>query len=118
MAIDDYPSGYTKLEISGLNCPPATGRKPNCRMTSRKIVPCCEKKMINKEEFLKLAEAKYAEIHALKDEPTFLDYERGFVELWTELGRQVLQSELGDPGVDRRKKKDLDNPGENRAKKD
>jgi hypothetical protein len=94
------------------------GRKPNCRMTSRKIVPCCEKKMINKEEFLKLAEAKYAEIHALKDEPTFLDYERGFVELWTELGRQVLQSELGDPGVDRRKKKDLDNPGENRAKKD
>jgi hypothetical protein len=87
-------------------------------MTSRKIVPCCEKKMINKEEFLKLAEAKYAEIHALKDEPTFLDYERGFVELWTELGRQVLQSELGDPGVDRRKKKDLDNPGENRAKKD
>jgi hypothetical protein len=24
MTIDDYPSGYTKLEISGLNCPPAT----------------------------------------------------------------------------------------------
>ena len=45
---------------------------------------------MNKEEFLKLAEAKYAEIHALKEKPTFLDYEQGFVELWTELGRQVL----------------------------
>ena len=52
---------------------------------------------MNKEEFLKLAEAKYAEIHALKEEPTFLHYEKGFMELWMELGRHVLQSELGVP---------------------
>jgi len=45
--------------------------------------------MMNEEEFMKLAKAKYAEIKALNSEPTFLDYERGFVELWTELGRQV-----------------------------
>lgn len=37
------------------------------------------KKMMDKEAFMKMAEAKYAEIHALKDEPTFLDYEKGFV---------------------------------------
>ena len=61
---------------------------------------------MNKEEFLKLAEAKYEEINALKEAPTFFDYERGFAEIWTELGRQVIQSELGDPGKDRRKKKD------------
>lgn len=76
------------------------------------------KKMMNKEEFLKLAEAKYAEIHALKEKPTFLDYEQGFVELWTELGRQVLQSELGEAGEDRRKKKDQHDARKNRAKKD
>lgn len=60
---------------------------------------------MNEEEFLKMAKAKYAEIKALKDEPTLLDYEKGFVELWTELGRQVVQAELGDQGKDRRKKK-------------
>ena len=50
---------------------------------------------MNKEEFLKLAEAKYEEINALKEAPTFFDYERGFAEIWTELGRQVIQTELG-----------------------
>jgi hypothetical protein len=61
--------------------------------------------MVNKEEFLKMAEAKYEEIQSLNAQPTFLDYEKGFSELWTELGRQVLQSNLGGKGTDRRKKK-------------
>jgi len=68
--------------------------------------------MMDKEAFMKLAEAKYAEIHALKDEPTFLDYEKGFVELWTALGREVLQSKIGNPGEDRRKKKRSKRPSE------
>ncbi len=76
------------------------------------------KKMMDKEAFMRLAEAKYAEIHALKDEPTFLDYEKGFVELWTALGREVLQSEIGNPGEDRRKKKDPNDPRRNRVEKD
>lgn len=67
---------------------------------------------MNEEEFMKLAKAKYAEIKALNSEPTFLDYERGFVELWTELGRQVLQAELGDSGKDRRKKRTSKPPSE------
>jgi hypothetical protein len=68
---------------------------------------------MNEEEFLKLAKAKYAAIHALKDEPTLLDYEKGFVELWTELGRQVAQANLGEVGNDRRKKRKSRAPSEN-----
>ena len=64
------------------------------------------KKEMNEQEFLEMAKAKYAEIHALNEAPTFLDYEQGFVELWTELGRQVAQANLGATGEDRRKKKD------------
>lgn len=66
--------------------------------------------MINEEDFLALAKSKYAEIQLLNDQPTLLDYERGFVELWSELGRQVAQANLGDQGRDRRKKKDSTPP--------
>lgn len=61
---------------------------------------------MSEEEFLKLAKAKYEEIHALKKEPTFLDYEKGFVDIWQELGEQVAQANLGNQGKDYRKKKD------------
>ena len=60
---------------------------------------------MTREEFAKLADAKYDEINALKQQPTMLDYEQGFVEIWQELGRQVLQAELGEAGKDRRKKR-------------
>lgn len=61
---------------------------------------------MKEEEFLKLAKAKYAEINGLKKELTLLDYERGFLEIWQELGGQVAQANLGDQGKDKRKKKD------------
>ncbi|MFT4754287.1 MAG: hypothetical protein ACI85Q_001844 [Salibacteraceae bacterium] len=50
---------------------------------------------MKEEEFLKLAKAKYAEINELKKEPTFLDYEKGFLEIWQGLGEQVAQANLG-----------------------
>jgi len=78
------------------------GRKPNCRIEKS---PILRKKEMSEQEFLEMAKAKYAEIHALNEAPTFLDYEQGFVELWTELGRQVAQANLGARGEDRRKKK-------------
>ena len=53
---------------------------------------------MTREEFAKLANAKYDKINALKKKPTLLDYEQGFVEIWQELGRQVIQADLGDPG--------------------
>ena len=60
---------------------------------------------MTREELAKLADAKYDEINSLKKQPTLLDYEQGFVEIWQELGRQVLQAELGEAGKDRRKKR-------------
>ena len=61
---------------------------------------------MKEEEFLKLAKAKYAEINGLNKEPTLLDYEKGFLKIWQELGGQVAQANLGDQGKDKRKKKD------------
>lgn len=67
--------------------------------------------MISKEEFLALAAQKYEQIHDLHQQPTFYDYEKAFIDIWEDLGRQVLEKNLtGPPGGqvpnDRRKKKD------------
>ena len=67
---------------------------------------------MTEQEFLLLAKAKYNEISELKKQPTLLDYEQGFVSIWQELGRQVLQAELGDPSQDRRKKRSSEPPSE------
>lgn len=60
---------------------------------------------MTREEFAKLADAKYDEINALKKQPTLMDYEQGFVEIWQQLGKEVLQADLGGTSKDRRKKK-------------
>ena len=62
--------------------------------------------MMSKEEYLALAEAKYQELQALKSKPTFYDYEKSFVDIWQDLGRQVLEKSLSDVSKDRRKKKE------------
>jgi hypothetical protein len=60
---------------------------------------------MTREEFHQLVDTKYDELDALNEQPTFLGFEQGFVELWTELGRQVAQKKLGaDKSKDRRKK--------------
>ena len=60
--------------------------------------------MLTREEFAQLANTKYDESRALKQQPTLLDYEQGFVALWTELGRQVAEANLDPTSKDRRKK--------------
>ena len=61
--------------------------------------------LMTKAEYLALAEAKYQELQELKSKPTFYDYEQRFVDIWQELGRQVLEKSLSDVPKDRRKKK-------------
>lgn len=61
---------------------------------------------MTEEEFMNLARAKYEEINRLNERPNLLEYEQGFVELWTELGRSIAQKNLGTTRTDRRKKKD------------
>lgn len=61
---------------------------------------------MTEEEYIAIALQKYQELQALKDKKTFYDYEKTFDEIWTDLGRQVLEKNLSDVPVDRRKKKD------------
>jgi hypothetical protein len=60
--------------------------------------------MIAKNEFLKLAEAKYEAIQKLEGTPSFYDYEKAFDEIWTELGRNVFEKSISKIPGDRRKK--------------
>ncbi len=55
-----------------------------------------------------LARQKYQDLKALKNKPTFYDYEKSFEEIWQDLGRQVLEKSLSQVPADRRKKKDDD----------
>ena len=60
---------------------------------------------MTKAEFLKMAEARYDEIHKLNEGNDFYDYEKEFVGIWQELGKKVLEKNLSKVGKDRRKKK-------------
>jgi hypothetical protein len=52
---------------------------------------------MTKDAFLALAESRYDDLQRLNTEQThFYDYEKGFAELWTELGRAVLEGNLGE----------------------
>lgn len=61
--------------------------------------------MMTKEEYLKLAEKKWEELHGLRKETNFYDYEKEFDRIWVELGKEVLERSISKPGKDRRKKK-------------
>lgn len=60
------------------------------------------------EEYMALARQKYQQLKALKDKPTFYDYQKSFEQIWLDLGRQVLEKSGGPVPGDRRKKKDED----------
>lgn len=60
---------------------------------------------MTKQEYLALAEAKYAELEQLQKTNNFYEYEKRFDEIWTELGRAVMESSISKVPTDRRKKK-------------
>lgn len=60
---------------------------------------------MTEEEYIAIARQKYQELQNLKDEKSFYAYEKTFDEIWTDLGRQVLEKNLSDLPADRRKKK-------------
>ena len=59
---------------------------------------------MTKEEFMVLASEKYERLQKLNDHLNFYDYEQAFDELWTELGRTVLERNIGEIPKDHRKK--------------
>lgn len=61
--------------------------------------------MITKEEYLALAAQKYEQINQLQQETSFYQYEKKFVDMWEDLGRQVLEKNLSRVPDNRREKK-------------
>ncbi len=63
---------------------------------------------MTKAEYLEAAAARYDELQKLNKLDNFYDYEVGFVKIWNNLGREVLQQNLGTLSNDKRKKKPHD----------
>lgn len=60
---------------------------------------------MTREEFLAIADKRYDELQALNKIDNFYDYEKDFADIMKELSKEVLEKNLSDVPVDRRKKK-------------
>ena len=63
---------------------------------------------MTKEEFLQACESRYDELRALGKLDNFYDYEKEFVSIWQDMGREVFEKNLGAVSRDKRKKKPHD----------
>jgi uncharacterized membrane protein len=60
---------------------------------------------MTKEEFILKVSERYDELQSLNKLDSFYDHEKQFADLWQELGREILESNIGTPPANRRKKK-------------
>lgn len=63
---------------------------------------------MTQQEFMDMAAQRYKDLQALNKLDNFYDYEKQFVGIWKDLGREVLQKNIGSLPADKRKKKDDD----------
>lgn len=61
---------------------------------------------MTREEFLALAAHRYDALQALNKLDNFYDYEKLFVEIWRDLGREVLEKNMGELPRGQAEKKD------------
>ena len=66
---------------------------------------------MTREEYHQLADKKYDRLQELGKIDNFYDYEKEFEQIWKDLGRAVLESNLSKLTADRRKKKPFQNSG-------
>jgi hypothetical protein len=59
---------------------------------------------MTQDEFVALAKARYEQLQALNQVDSFYDYEKQFDQIWTDLGRDVLEKNLGQLPTDPQKK--------------
>jgi hypothetical protein len=59
---------------------------------------------MTKEQFLEAASARYDELNALNKIDDFYSYESSFVQIWSSLGREILEKNISEFPGDRRKK--------------
>jgi hypothetical protein len=60
---------------------------------------------MTREEFIAAAGKRYDQLHALNDGRDFYDYEKAFITIWEDLGREVFEKNISTVSKDRRKKK-------------
>lgn len=60
---------------------------------------------MTKEELLSIVGQRYDELASLNKLDNFYDYEKQFADIWRELGKNVLETNIGATPKDRRKKK-------------
>lgn len=63
---------------------------------------------MTKAEYLEIAAKRYDELQSLNKLDNFYDYEKQFVSILHNLGREVLEKNLGTLSKDKRKKKPHD----------
>ena len=59
---------------------------------------------MTKEEFLSIAETKYADLAKLEKEKNFYEYEKKFEQIMNELSLTLLESSISNVPANRRKK--------------
>ncbi len=59
---------------------------------------------MTKEKFLEIASARYDSIRALNGLDNFYDYEKTLVDIMRDMGRKILEENLGERVADKRKK--------------
>ena len=67
--------------------------------------------MMTEAQFIALAQQRYRELQALNKIDNFYDYEKECDAIWRDLGRSVLEANISEVPVDRRKKKHSPNLG-------
>lgn len=63
---------------------------------------------MTKEQYLEACAARYDQLQALNKLNDFYDYEVEFVRIWQNMGREVLENNIGQLSKDKRKKKPHD----------
>lgn len=59
---------------------------------------------MTKAEYMALAEARFDALNDLQEQTDFYQYEKEFDQIWTDLGRAVLEQTIGPVPKDKRKK--------------
>jgi len=60
--------------------------------------------MLTEQEYLELARGKFQELQQLEKATDFYEFEKRFDEIWSELGRTVMERHISEVPKDRRKK--------------
>lgn len=59
---------------------------------------------MTKAEYIALAESRFDALNQLQKQTDFYHYEKEFDQIWTDLGRAVLEQTIGPVPNDKRKK--------------